>query len=281
MTEVDLQKYQFIFVCGLHRSGTTVLHRCLSKHPSVSGFSNTGVYEDEGQHLQSVYQRESRYGGPGIFGFFPGAQLTETSPLVTEENRNQLFIDWSEYWDISKPILIEKTPSNMIRTRFFQELFPNTYFVAIIRHPVAVALAHQLRWFFRLPHQKTKGVLYKMGIRHPLWLHFSHWLHCHNIFMEDIKHLKNIIVINYENFVTSPQEYLNKIYNSIGIPGTYLANEIQNNINQKYFNLWKQRSEGVWSGFINRWLIDTYEKRINQYGYSLIDLDHFVPFELI
>jgi len=46
---------QYVFIAGLHRSGTSVLARCLREHPQISGFRNTGVPEDEGQHLQDVY----------------------------------------------------------------------------------------------------------------------------------------------------------------------------------------------------------------------------------
>jgi hypothetical protein len=46
---------RLVFIGGLHRSGTSIVHRCLSDHPDVSGFQSTGVWEDEGQHLQSVY----------------------------------------------------------------------------------------------------------------------------------------------------------------------------------------------------------------------------------
>ena len=52
-------------------------------HPEISGFKNTGVPEDEGQHLQSVYQPAMVLGGPGLFGFKPASNLNETSPLVS------------------------------------------------------------------------------------------------------------------------------------------------------------------------------------------------------
>ena len=51
-----------VFVGGLHRSGTSLVHRCLASHPAVSGFSDTGVPEDEGQHLQTVYPPDFRHG---------------------------------------------------------------------------------------------------------------------------------------------------------------------------------------------------------------------------
>ena len=76
---------RLLFVGGLHRSGTSLVHRCLTRHPEVSGFSGTGVPEDEGQHLQTVYPPAYAHGGPGRFGFDPDAHLTESSPLWTRK----------------------------------------------------------------------------------------------------------------------------------------------------------------------------------------------------
>ena len=56
-----------IFVAGLHRSRTSLLHKVISSHPEVSGFSQTGVPEDEGQHLQSVYKSAKSFGGAGTW----------------------------------------------------------------------------------------------------------------------------------------------------------------------------------------------------------------------
>ncbi len=39
---------RYVFVCGLHRSGTSLLARALAEHPAASGFQNTGAIEDEG-----------------------------------------------------------------------------------------------------------------------------------------------------------------------------------------------------------------------------------------
>ena len=69
--------HRFVFLAGLHRSGTTLLARLLASHPEVSGFSDTGVPADEGQHLQTVYPAAAVYGGPGRFGFAPEAHFTE------------------------------------------------------------------------------------------------------------------------------------------------------------------------------------------------------------
>src|SRR5690348_9288269 len=89
---------QFVFLAGLHRSGTTLLARLLAAHPEVSGFSGTGVPADEGQLLQSVYPAAKEYGGPGRFGFAPESHLTEASPLASEENATKLLDEWSPHW---------------------------------------------------------------------------------------------------------------------------------------------------------------------------------------
>ena len=59
-----MEDHRFVFLAGLHRSGTTLLARLLAAHPEISGFSETGVPADEGQHLQGVYPAAREYGGP-------------------------------------------------------------------------------------------------------------------------------------------------------------------------------------------------------------------------
>ena len=74
-----------VFVCGLHRSGTTPLARSIAKLKGTTSFENTGVVMDEGQFLQDVYPPDVIYGSAGRFGFAPKAHLTEHSPLLTQQ----------------------------------------------------------------------------------------------------------------------------------------------------------------------------------------------------
>ena len=141
----DIDDRRFLFIGGLHRSGTSILHRLLREHPLTSGFHDTGVMEDEGQHLQSVIPAAHAYGGPGEFAFHPDAHLTETSRLISHHNRDTLLKEWGAYYNLEKQILLEKSPPNLIRSRFFRQMFPHSSFVFIVRHPIAVALATE-KW---------------------------------------------------------------------------------------------------------------------------------------
>jgi hypothetical protein len=92
--------------------------------------------------------------------------------MATAEISAALFDQWRPYWDLSKPYLIEKTPITLLRTRLFQALFPNSYFIVIVRHPIAVALA-------------TFNALASSEAARDLTLTelIEHWLICHAMFL--------------------------------------------------------------------------------------------------
>ncbi len=113
--------------------------------------------------------------------------LTENSPLLTAENQEKIFQEWSRYWDMTKPLLLEKSPPNILKTRFLQELFPNSYFITITRHPIAASYA-TMGWGKR----DLKSLL-------------EHWITCHNIFQQDKEYLENLFVLKYEDFVEDPE----------------------------------------------------------------------------
>src|SRR5206468_3182649 len=90
MKNTDKSNYKYVFVCGLQRSGTSMLGRNIARLENCTGFKNTGVLQDEGQYLQDVYPDDGEYGGTGRFGFDLRAHLTETSSLLTPENGAKL-----------------------------------------------------------------------------------------------------------------------------------------------------------------------------------------------
>jgi hypothetical protein len=256
----DLRDHKIVFVCGLHRSGTSILFKALRGHPQISGFKDTGAPEDEGMHLQSVYKPSGDYGGAGRFGFEPQAHLTETSPLATDSNRLKLYSEWSPYWDLAKPYLLEKSPPNLIRTRFLQAMFPNSYFLVILRHPVAVSLATR-RWYRTLR-------FYTIRLRTV----FEHWLTCHELFWEDRRYLDHYLVLKYEQLVHQPERSLGQIYTFLGLEMQPLIERLHAGINEKYFAQWQYLRDGLFSRYPTRRLERDFEARIRRFGYSFIDL---------
>ena len=222
-----MQQHKFIFICGLHRSGTSLLYKILKNQKTISGFKNTTAIEDEGQHLQSVFNAANKHGGPGKFGFDKDSFLNEKSEIIKKENKDKLFSEWSKYWDLSKEYLIEKSPPNLVRTLFLQAMFPNSYFITIYRNPAATSLATK-KW--------SKTSHYSL---------IKHWLVCHNQYLEDKKTLKNSLDINYEDLTDNPKETLKIIGHFLNTQIILSENTIKKDVNDKYLSLWKKNKRSI------------------------------------
>lgn len=239
-----------VFVGGLHRSGTSLLFQCLRQHPLVSAFQDTGVPEDEGQHLQTVYRPASKLGGPGRFGFSPHVHLTEDSKLVSEANRLKLLDQWRPHWDMSKKVLLEKTPQNLVQTRFLQAMFPEARFVIVQRHPIAVSLATR-RW--------SRTSLYSL---------IEHWLRCHEVFEADRPHLDRVLVVTYEELVRRPEATLRQVFDFLSVDPLPPSLQVKN-ANEKYDRAWNAARTGILSRHYIHRLCGRFERRVRRFGYSL------------
>jgi len=214
---------RFAFVCGLHRSGTTLITRSLAQHPMVSAFTNTGVIEDEGQFLQTVLPLEIAFGGVGRFGFDPRAHMTETSELNTPHAANRLLTEWRRHWNMDKTVLVEKTPSNLLRMRLLDRLLEPSTFIIVTRHPVAASLA-TMKW--------TEGNLFSL---------IAHWVHCYGMAREDAAHIDRTLWLSYEAFVARPEEELARLLAFLGLSAHADWNLDLRDDNARYFEAWRTR----------------------------------------
>jgi Sulfotransferase family len=248
-----VEAHRFVFLAGLHRSGTTLLARLLSAHPEISGFSGTGMPADEGQHLQSVYPAAKEYGGPGRFGFARESHLTESSPLASEAGARKLFEEWSPHWDLSRPLLLEKSPPNLLKTRFLQALFPDSAFVVIVRHPIPVSIP-TARWRGTRRYDRM----------------FEHWLRCHALFEADREHLERVHVLTYEQLVRDPARVLGGIFGFLGLEPIPPSEPVEDGANEKYFRQWQELKRDLRMRAYLDLVSLRYERPVRRYGYSLL-----------
>jgi hypothetical protein len=210
-----------VFVGGLHRSGTTLLAELLGGHPEVSSLSGTGEWHDEGQFLQDVYATAHECGGPGKFAFSERAHLTEADVRDAAAERSRLLASWSPYWDASSACWVEKSPPNLLRFRYLQATFPTAAFVAIVRHPVAVAYA-------------TAGWAGSSTTRL-----IEHWLHAHETFERDRAHIARLVCVRYEDLVNDTPGTLGTIEDAIGVDRFVPPLDVKRDTNARYLRRWR------------------------------------------
>ncbi len=251
---------RFVFVGGLHRSGTSLVHGCLAAHPDATGFSDTGVPEDEGQHLQTVYRPDYRFGGAGLFGLRAGAHLTERSPLASPESRERLLAEWGPHWRPGAAVGLEKSPPNLLQSRFLQALFPNALFVMAVRHPAAVACATR------------KGRRLLLGYHHLV----RHWLACHRILAEDAPFLERLEIVRYEHLVADPDRAMAPVFAAAGLEPVAVAGLVHGGLDERYFRVWRSNANPLLRLDRAR-TVRRFEAEVNRFGYSLVDLERSEP----
>lgn len=259
---VNIEEQTFLFLAGLHRSGTSLLHRVIRDHPDVSGLSDTGVSEDEGQHVQNIYPNAKVFGGPGRFAFYSDAHMDENHELISRENAEKIIQAWEPYLELPNRYIVEKSPPNMIRTRFLQELFPNSRFIFIFRHPVAVSYATK-KW-----------------ANLPVMNLLDHTLKAYEIAMSDLSHLQSAYFVRYEDFVADPSVESKKIFDFLGVKPIEVVQTIKKDINIKYFQCWRKdrkKRNILLKKTINEEDLLPLEKRAFDFGYSIINPEKTLP----
>jgi Sulfotransferase family len=256
-TTVLPKRLPILFLCGLHRSGTSALARLISSSPGVRALTGTGVPEDEGQHLQRVYQTAARHGGPGLFAFDPGCHLTERSGLATADNARAVLDAWLPFWHLGATdqlswgqdavVVLEKSPPNLVRTRLLQALFPRARFIALLRHP-AVVTASTAAWRPDL----SPGTILR------------HWVRAHDRFRRDAKKLSHVCVLRYEDLLAAPAATVRGLAAALDFDGRVDLQVLEAGHNDRRFADWAAMSSAVRGS--ERQQI---ERGIRRYGYSL------------
>lgn len=147
-------------------SGSTALARILETSENVSNFSF------EGQII-------------------PGAKPLIQPHIwqeVTKPKWSIIKFFWHLKWDLSKPILMEKSPPNIVWADQLQTRFKPSFFIVSNRNPYAFSEGFRRR---------GKGTIEDAA---------KFWLKCARWQQKNIKKLKNVVHTSYEEFVEDPEK---------------------------------------------------------------------------
>jgi hypothetical protein len=217
-----------VLVGGLHRSGTSVFARTLATHPDIAGITGSPAPEDEGQHLQDVYEPALAHGGAGRFAFDPAAHYTEDSPLVSEASARRILAAWSHYADPAPRLLVEKSPPNLIWMRFLQALFPGARFVVVKRHPAVVSLRMR-------PFRPDTPIVELL----------EHWIEAHDIMAGDLPSIHHVRTVYYEMFAAEPEPTLRRLAPFLGVAPDFDVSEVSDDRSAGPFEQWLGELESI------------------------------------
>ena len=192
--------HRYIFVGGLHRSGTSLVARLLAEHPSIGAITNAPVPENEGCYLQGAIPHTARHGIPGHFATDPAQHHVEGCAFDTLATRERLEADWQPWFPAETPWRVEKSPVNCTRTRLLQSLFPLAQFVIVTRHPAFVDRAMR-KWDIG-----SDG-----GFP-------AHWREAHDCVLDDMAYLHAAMVIRYEDLVADPDRTILALWHFLSLP---------------------------------------------------------------
>jgi hypothetical protein len=114
--------HHYLFILSPPFSGSTLLSELLSTSPNVS--TNNALGTREGQQL------------PGVLKIMWEAK----DKYNPEAGFDWTFIksQWLKYWDVTKPVLLEKSPPNIVRASEIVSHFSPVSFICMVRDPYAV-----------------------------------------------------------------------------------------------------------------------------------------------
>ena len=208
-------QHRYVFVTGLHRTGTSLLARIIASHPEVAGISGAPVPENEGCYLQGAIPHTAQDGAPGIFATDPSQRMDENHRLNTWATRERYERELEPWFASGGAWRIEKSPVNFVRMRLLQGLFPLCQFIVIVRHPsyMAAALA---KWSGRPQSELT-----------------SYGVMAYRQCLEDLRFLHAALVLRYEDLVAAPCKYTEAITAFLGL-GPGMVCETMRNGNDDY-----------------------------------------------
>ncbi|MGH8504132.1 MAG: sulfotransferase [Gammaproteobacteria bacterium] len=233
--------HKYLFVLSPPYGGSTVFWRLLGTSPATS------LHPLEGQSLEGV-KHIMRNRAWDSATEFPWEHIKER---------------WHQFWDTDKPVLVEKSPPNIIRAFEIQKVFRPSYFLVMIRDPYSFCEGRRRR---------HKG----SDIRDSA----AFWVSCAAYQRKNIEGLEHVIRVRYEDFAERPQETRERLLNfipelhDIDIYRSFQARSVRSRGPEKIQNVNREKVDRLSSSDIQaiNEVLERHGDLMNFFGY-----EYFMP----
>jgi hypothetical protein len=188
---LSLSQSSWLFLIGMNNTGTKLLVKILESHPELRSLPR------EGQFLTGELPNPLTLHVPRVFSMcLDTFRWTEDTQGGDPQ---RILYDWAYYYPPRPGVLVEKTPANVLRSRWLQRHFAPATFLATVRDPYATC----------------EGIRRRDGV--PIEYAATHWALCNEILLEDLPLLQSKLVMRYEDLCADPVRELERVRVALGL----------------------------------------------------------------
>ncbi len=238
------KEHKFLFILSPPYCGSTLLNQILSTSNNLSCNNHLGVRE--GQLLPEVKD---------IMFYNKGWHTDVSYPWEAIKKV------WMRYWDQRKPILMDKSTTNIMRVTEIKRVFENVVFLAMVRNPYA----------------HVEGIIRRNRATTEYAAEFA--LKCLRYQRQNKENEENILFISYEDLCDNKDKLIEKIQEFIPELGTinsdrsFSAHNFKTQGKMKIQNLNHEKINKLSSEQMK--VINSYFKKeeelLNYFGYFIIE----------
>jgi protein-tyrosine sulfotransferase len=205
---------QPIFILGVPRSGTTLLRTILDSHPAIACGPETPWLA---AHQPSSIMALHRYLTENPLGYCRSFGVSQE--VVTEASRDFAMALMDAYArSKGKQRWAEKTPDNLMYLDFFVEMFPDAFYVCIVRDALDTAISTSIipphrrgisDWHEKFlligPECKLENNCFNALLR------WNHW----NRKADEVLAGRRLLHVSYEDLVCNPRSVLQSVFDFV------------------------------------------------------------------
>jgi tetratricopeptide (TPR) repeat protein len=181
---------QIIFICGMPRSGSTLIEQMIAAHNEVSGAGELSYMRDT---VVKNFQEELRFNKQKII-----EEASAERNIIAEQ-----YIELLKYHKFETDIVTDKAPQNFLWLGFIKIFFPNSKIIHSYRNSKDNCLSIFKNYF------PSNDMLWSFD-QSDIANYYNLYLDLMNFWKT--KFDESIFDANYEHLVQSPEEQLKKIF---------------------------------------------------------------------
>ncbi|HEX6550165.1 MAG TPA: sulfotransferase [Gammaproteobacteria bacterium] len=220
-----------VFIIGMPRSGTTLIHRLLSNHPDVSGLGETEMVDQLVETLASHTATD-----------YP-ACLTSLRAADFEALAREYRSRWPREASSARYVL-DKNPLNFLHVGLIARLFPDARFIHCQRDPRDIAISV---YFQNFAHPRNSYAYDLTDIGHFYSGYHNLMVHWQSVLAP------RIYALRYERVVTHPEAEMRQLLAALGLDWNDACMKPESGAQEiSTASVWQAR-QPLYSDSIGRW----------------------------